>query len=96
MLKLTKVLTLIIQCLVCMLVRFHVSVFLAVFSPLDVQVFKTNIRQVTKFTPGSLSLGGEARVMENLVAINNPADIFIIIGYFVMVIGVGIWVSASQ
>lgn len=34
--------------------------------------------------------------MENLVAINNPADIFIIIGYFAMVIGVGIWVSASQ
>lgn len=27
------------------------------------------------------------------VAINNPADITIIVGYFVMVIGVGIWVS---
>lgn len=27
------------------------------------------------------------------VAINNPADIVIIAGYFVMVIGVGIWVS---
>ncbi|XP_075905781.1 sodium/glucose cotransporter 2 [Nelusetta ayraudi] len=29
--------------------------------------------------------------MENLVAINNPADIFVIVGYFAMVIGVGIW-----
>lgn len=30
------------------------------------------------------------------VAINNPADIIIIVGYFVMVLGVGIWVSALQ
>lgn len=28
------------------------------------------------------------------VTINNPADITIIVGYFIMVIGVGIWVSA--
>lgn len=34
--------------------------------------------------------------MKNLVAINNPADIAIIVGYFVMVLGVGIWVSAEQ
>ncbi len=36
--------------------------------------------------------------MENIssikVTIDNPADIAIISGYFVMVIGVGIWVSA--
>lgn len=29
------------------------------------------------------------------VAINNPADISIIVGYFAMVIGVGIWVSVQ-
>lgn len=28
------------------------------------------------------------------VTINNPADITIIVGYFIMVIGVGIWVSS--
>lgn len=28
------------------------------------------------------------------VTINNPADIIIIVGYFIMVISVGIWVSA--
>lgn len=27
------------------------------------------------------------------VAVNNPADITIIVGYFIVVIGVGIWVS---
>lgn len=27
------------------------------------------------------------------VTINNPADITIIVGYFIMVISVGIWVS---
>lgn len=30
------------------------------------------------------------------VTINNPADIAIIVGYFVMVIGVGIWVSETN
>lgn len=30
----------------------------------------------------------------NRVTINNPADIAVIIGYFVIVIGVGIWVCA--
>lgn len=28
------------------------------------------------------------------VIINNPADIAVIVGYFIMVISVGIWVSA--
>ncbi len=41
---------------------------------------------------------GITGVMENAtshkVTINNPADITIIVGYFAMVIGVGIWVSA--
>lgn len=30
----------------------------------------------------------------NHVTINNPADIIVILGYFVIVIGVGIWVCA--
>lgn len=35
--------------------------------------------------------------MENpSVTINNPADILIITGYFIMVISVGIWVSVSE
>lgn len=34
--------------------------------------------------------------MQNRVAINNPADVAIIVGYFVTVLGVGIWVSAGQ
>lgn len=29
------------------------------------------------------------------VVINNPADIVVIVGYFVTVIGVGVWVSRS-
>ena len=41
---------------------------------------------------------GNSGAMENAssnnVSINNPADITIIIAYFIMVIGVGIWVSA--
>lgn len=32
----------------------------------------------------------------NHVTINNPADILVIIGYFVVVIGVGIWVCVSN
>lgn len=30
------------------------------------------------------------------VAINNPADITIIVGYFLAVIGVGVWVRRSK
>lgn len=31
-----------------------------------------------------------------MVSINNPADISIIVGYFIMVIGVGVWVSCAR
>lgn len=30
------------------------------------------------------------------VTINNPADIAVIVGYFLMVIGVGVWVIFSD
>lgn len=43
---------------------------------------------------------GKSGAMENAssdkVSINNPADITIIVAYFIMVIGVGIWVSALR
>lgn len=32
--------------------------------------------------------------LSDKVSVNNPADLSIIVGYFIMVIGVGIWVSA--
>lgn len=31
--------------------------------------------------------------LSDKVSVNNPADLSIIVGYFLMVIGVGIWVS---
>lgn len=33
---------------------------------------------------------------DSSVKINNPADIIIIVGYFIMVISVGIWVSVAE
>lgn len=58
--------------------------------------FEKIIRQVIEFTPQSKVKKKERRAMKNLVAINNPADVTIIVGYFVIVLGVGIWVSESQ
>ena len=41
----------------------------------------------------SQKAGGEAAIKEKNAALNNPADISVIVIYFLVVLGVGIWVS---